>query len=500
MFHCLVIACCVLAQTIQADPKTEAPEKAEKSTAKAVPDKPPVPELIPIPMRISGRSLDSDGKPIPGATAYLQATGNGTGIDGLLAEAKADRDGRYDFADVKIPVPMTRLEGERSLTVFQVFGKAPGYAFAWQSAKRLIVDPRCREVDGSLLPDYRSNGYLPGEKVELDLKFQRPRPVTGRIVDDKGKPIPDFVATMFICDYLDKEGKEPRQDFRGLGVYAGTEVFKIMPEQLTAKTDATGRFEFKFTPPDIFGMIWFEHPGFSTKMLSTITSDREMPELDGLPLHKSPIELTIPRPRRVTVLVRHSDTGGSAAGVHVSAGSTERTHFSSSGESDEKGQVLLRLPPGKYRLHGFSEVATRYLPSGDRDLIVADGPEEQTATLQLDPGCVVTFKAVEAESGRPIPGLSFWSAADKEAALARRRENVLPQPNVSAPASVTNKDGKCTVIVKPGKLRFGYFEKEIPDGYVAGAADDHTLGREVVLAAGKSIEVEFKLRKTGGQE
>ena len=253
-----------------ADPKKEPPEKAAKRTAEAVPDKPPVPELIPIPMRISGRALDVGGKPIPGATAYLQATGNGTGIDGLLAEAKADRDGHFEFADVKIPVPMTRLEGERSLTVFQVFGKAPGYAFAWQSAKRLIVDPRCREVDGSLLPDYRSNSYLPGEKIELDLKFQRPRPVTGRIVDDKGKPIPDFVATMFICDYLDKEGKEPRQDFRGLGVYAGTEVFKIMPEQLTAKTDAAGRFEFKFTPPEIFAMIWLEHPASAPRCLTRL--------------------------------------------------------------------------------------------------------------------------------------------------------------------------------------------------------------------------------------
>src|SRR5213075_2708709 len=106
-----------------------------------------------------------------------------------------------------------------------------------------------------------------------------------------------------------KEGKEPRYDFRGLGVYAGSEVFKIMPEQLTAKTDAAGCFEFKFTPPEIFGMMWLEHPDFSTKMLNTITSDREMTELDGLQLHKSPIELTIPRPRRVTVQVRHSDTG-----------------------------------------------------------------------------------------------------------------------------------------------------------------------------------------------
>jgi hypothetical protein len=482
------------------DTKKEAPEKAEKAAGQPVPDKPPVPKLIPIPMRISGRALDPDSKPLAGATIYLQDTGNGAGIDGLLAQAKTDRDGRYEFPGLKIPVPMTRLDGERSWTTFQVFGKAPGYAFTWQSAKRLIVDPRCREVDGSLLPDFRSNSYLPGEKVELDLKFQRPRPVTGRIVDEKGKPIPGFEVTMTICDYLDKEGKEPRSEFRGLGVYAGTEVFKIMPDQLTAKTDAAGRFEFPFTPPEIWGMMWLEHPEFSTKILNTITSDREMTQLDGLLLQKSPIELTIPRPRRVTVQVRHSDTGASAAGVFVSAGSTEGSIISSNGKSNDKGQILLRLPPGKYRMFGFSEVATRYLPSGDRDLIVADDPDEQTATLQLDPGCVVTFKVVEAESGKPIPGLSFWSAADKEAALARRRENVRPQPNVSERASVTNQDGKCTVIVKPGKLRFGYFEKEIPDGYVAGAADDHTLGREVVLDAGKSIEMEFKLQKPGGKE
>jgi hypothetical protein len=483
-----------------ADPKKEAPEKAEKGTAQAVPAKPPVPKLILIPMRISGRALDSDSKPLPGATVYLQATGNGTGIDGLLVQTKTDRDGRYEFPDLKIPVPMTRLEGERSWTTFQVFGKAPGYAFAWQSAKRLIVDPRCREVDGSLLPEFRSNGYLPGENVELDLTFQRPRPVIGKIVDEKGKPIPGFEVTMTICDYLDKEGKEPRSEFRGLGVYAGTEVYKIMPDQLTAKTDVAGRFELPSTPPEIWGMMWLEHPEFSTKIVNTITSDREMTELDGLPLQKSPIELMVPRPRRITVQVRHSDTGASAAGVFVSAGSTEGSIISSSGKSDDKGQILLRLPPGKYRLFGFSELATRYLPSGDRELIVADGPDEQMATLPLDPGCVVTFKVVEAESGRPVPGLSFWSAADKEAALARRRENVLPQPNVSQRASVTNKDGKCTVIVKPGKLRFGYYEKEIPDGYVAGAADDHTLGREVELAAGKSIEVEFKLQKAGGKE
>jgi hypothetical protein len=500
MLHCVVIAACLLAQANPAASKKDSPEKEGKVAGQSVPDKPPVPKLLHLPMSMSGRALDLDGKPISGANVYLQGTGNGAGIDGLLAEAKTDRDGRYEFPDLKIPVPMTRADGERSWTLFQVFGKAPGYAFAWQSAKRLVVDPRCREVDGSLLPDYRSNGYLPGEKVELDLTFQRPRPVTGRIVDDKGKPIPNYEVTMTICDYLDKKGKEPRYDFRGLGVYAGSEVYKIMPDQLTAKTDAAGRFELPFTPPEIWGMMWLEHPEFSTKILNTITSDREMTEYDGLALQRLPIELIVPRPRRITVQVHHSDTRTPAAGVHVSAGSSEKLIISSSGKSDDKGQVVLRLPPGKYRMHAFSEVATRYLPSGDRELTVADDPDEQMVTLLLDPGCVVTFKVVEAESGEPIPGMTFWSAADKEAALARRRETVLPQPNVSERASVTNKDGKCTVVARPGKLRFGYFEKEIPDGYVAGAADDHTIGREVELPAGKSIEVEFKLRKVGGKE
>lgn len=468
------------------------------AAAQPAPDKPPVVVLVEHSLTITGRALDPDKKPIPGATIYLQTTGNGDGADRLLAEVKTDQEGRYEFRDAKIPVRMARLNSERSWALFQVFGKAPGKAFAWQGVKCLIVDSRCKNPDGTLLPEFRGNGFLPGEKVKLDLEFQRPRPVVGRVVDDQRKPIAGLDVTMTLCDYLDKEGKEPRFDFRGLGVYSGTEVYKIMPQELTAKTDADGRFELKSIPPEIFGMLWFEHPDFSTKTFGTITSDRAMTDLDGISLRKSPIELVLPHPRKIIVQVRHSDTDAPAPGVSVTANSAGGSHLSSHGESDKEGRAVLKLPPGKYRLDGYSKVATTHLPADDQTLIVAESPAEQSAIFQLDLACQVKFKVVDADSGRPIPGISFWSTADMEMALARSLERVLSQPRVAESPPVTNEKGEFTAVFKPGKLRFGFHRNELPAGYAPVSNDDHMLGREVVLPAGKTIEVEFKLRKIAG--
>ena len=110
------------------------------------------------------------------------------------------------------------------------------------------------------------------------------------------------------------------------------------------------------------------------------------------------------------------------------------------------------------------------------------------------------FKVVDADSGRPIPGLSFWSTADMEMALARSLERVLSQPHVAESPPVTNENGEFTAVFKPGKLRFGFHQNELLAGYAAVSNDDQTLGREVVLPAGKKIEVEFKLRKVVGAD
>ena len=141
--------------------------KAGDANEKEAPAKPPAP-AAPEPgihrLSLSGRALSSDGKPIEGATIFIVST---NGIDRSLGKATTDREGRYSFRDVALPVPVRESKEFFTSANFQIFGRAPGLAFAWRGMKTICLDPRFERSART-----RETGFFPDEKIELDLEFE----------------------------------------------------------------------------------------------------------------------------------------------------------------------------------------------------------------------------------------------------------------------------------------------------------------------------------------
>jgi hypothetical protein len=392
-----------------------------------------------------------------------------------------------------LPVPTSSFKSRKSAVMFQVFGKAPNHAFAWQSIKRLIADPEATGADGKLKPEDREDGYLPGDRAEFDLTFENPKPILGKVLDDTDKPIRDVEVTLTICDYLDKSDDLRGYPARGFGVYGGEQTYGVMPDQLTAKTDDRGEFQLPFVPPGVWALLWVEHPDFGTVVIKATSSDVPASEKENrnLPLRKSPLEVRFHHTQALTVLVKAAG-GGPVEGASVLANPKEQPGVSGQGTTDKDGRAILRLPSGRYRLDTFPPIDSDYLPLQEQEFSLMRDVKGQSATMEVETGSVVTFKVIDAGSGKPVAGVSLWSAENRDAAAMGRRDHISSQPSRSDESPVTNEKGEFRAVLKPGPRQVGL---HVPAGFAAAKQEDEKFGRGVVLIAGKGKTIEFQLRQ-----
>ena len=168
--------------------------------------KPAHPASITIPITVRGRATDSEGKPVAGATIYLVST---NGKNAPLGTMTTDRDGSYIFRNARLPVSRGWDDAPLAGT-FQVYGTAPDHGFAWHGMRFYQHErrPADRKVAGE---DYSLFGSDP--KV-MDLRFPPAATISGRIMDETGRPVPGATIRIGDCDYLDTEGKESHHNFR----------------------------------------------------------------------------------------------------------------------------------------------------------------------------------------------------------------------------------------------------------------------------------------------
>ena len=436
------------------------------------------------PITVSGRALDSAGKPIEGATIYLISTNV---VQQTLGETKTGRDGRYEFREAKLPVPKQAKGDFFKQGNFLVFGKAPDRAFSWRGMKTLCIDPRFVGPDGKLDAHQRETGYLPGEKIELDLTFAAPRPLTGRVVDEKGEPISKVQLRLANCDFLNTAGKETHHNYREF--WGINQAEELMPEQFLAESDAEGKFQLSHVPPEMLVWLLLEHADYASASLYTATSDSPPAEHDGHPVEKLPLAIKLRGVRTVPVEVTFFDTGKPAKDVSVSAFEKRASGTYANGKSDEKGRVTLKLPPGRYKFLGDPPQDSDYIRTM-QELVVEDSPASQPAALKLDSGCVLVLKAIDADTGKGVPGVSFWYEMDEP--KGSRTGVQANTTYISHPK--TNDKGELRAVVVPGKRHYGVGWSPLPEGYRVVDPADQTKGREVPCAAGEKVVVEFQVR------
>jgi hypothetical protein len=422
---------------------------------------------------VVGRATDVEGKPVSGATISLVSI---RGALALLGTATTDRDGSYSFHEARLPVSRNR-EDAPPWGTFQVYGVAPGHGFAWHGMR--FYQPRPRPA-GWWVPgqDYT---LFQGKALVMDLRFPASATLSGRVVDQARRPVPDAKVRLGACDYLDTQGKESHPNFR--------EFFTIQSApaaMTTAKTDKDGRFRLEGLPTEAGFWIWVEHSEHAWQSFYAATTTRpatafEYPRQsiagqERPPVRTGPIFVVLDAIRRVAIRTVFADTGRPAARVRVSAGRGSAGP-SASGTSDGAGKLLLRLPPGDY------EIVADPTPGG-ADCVrtlstvqVAAEPAEQPLVVRVKPGCVLFLEVIDAKTGKGIPGVSFqW-----ERGTVQSRTGDDPRSDA---------EGRLRVVVEPGEGTFwlGYVPKS--SGYRWSSQE-----KRVVLPAGRTVTVRFELEK-----
>ena len=468
----LVTKSVMLAEEPKAESSQPAPAKSE-------------PKQTIHPITVTGRALDSAGKPLEGATIFLISTNV---VQQTLGETKTGRDGRYEFREAKLPLPKQAKGDFFEQGNFLVFGKAPGRAFSWRGMKTLCIDPRFVGADGKLDAHQRETGYLPGEKIELDLTFAAARPLTGRVVDEQGGPVSKVEIDLGNCDFLNTAGKESHHNYREF--WGINQASELMPEQFSAVSDAEGKFQLPHVPPEMVVWLMLKHADYASATLYTATSDSPPAEHDGHPVEKLPLTIKLRGVRTIPVDVTFFDTGKPAAGVSVSAYEKRASGTYANGKSDEKGRVTLKLPPGRYKFLGDPPQDSDYIRTL-QELVVEETPASQPAALKLDSGCVILFKAIDADTGKGLPGVSFWYEMDEP--KGGRTGVQANTTYISHPK--TNEKGELRAVVIPGKRHYGVGWSPLPGEYQTVDRVDQTKGRELICAAGKTVTVEFQFRR-----
>src|SRR5436190_3045091 len=89
------------------------------------------------PIRVFGRALDVDGKPISGAKVYLASENPAYR---RIAETVTDKNGRYKFTTALLPLARNEGNSGYQASGFEAFGQADGYGFAWRPTKWFYLD------------------------------------------------------------------------------------------------------------------------------------------------------------------------------------------------------------------------------------------------------------------------------------------------------------------------------------------------------------------------
>lgn len=452
-----------------------------------------------LPITVSGRAIDPDGQPIEGATIFLVAT-NGAPAK-QVAQTKTDKEGRYAFPDFQLPLRVPRIrdpnlppEGYEEGT-FQVFGKAPGHGFAWHGMKTLFADPRFIGPDGKPTVMRPELGYFPGDKIAIELKFLERKPITGRVVDDRGKPITGMKLSIGSCDYTDLVGKQRDESFRNFNAIG--QAVSLMPDQLTATTDADGRFSFDSLPPDVMCHVSTKHTDFAALSFNTTTAEPPLVEHKGEPVLPPPVNLSMAKARAISAVVRFADNKKPAPDALLTAYKQLGNGTRSWGYADKEGKVTLKLPPGEYTLSAIPPKETDYVATKTNLVVSAD--EKQTVDVALELGGVLVLEAIDLATGKPIGNVDFWFKDDKypwdEPGKREPGKRWHVQSNtVTNDFPKSDGDGKVRAVIYPGSRLYGIGVNPLPDGYKA-APEDHEKGRMIDVPAGTTVSYVFFLKK-----
>ncbi len=189
------------------------------------------------------------------------------------------------------------------------------------------------------------------DPIHLDLEFLSARFIKGRITDDQGEPIVGGAKLdRCVCAFMNGTVRGKSTKGRRFGRWKPLRIDRQLnqPDDVPAavkirETDADGRFEFSGLPPECVFRFAIKHRNYANMDVYAATTLGKPPNRQGEPpVLTGDLQLTFQAVQDVPIRVVFSDTGDSAAGVFVSAGSLAGSDWKT---ADEKGDVILAALP-----------------------------------------------------------------------------------------------------------------------------------------------------------
>ena len=454
--------------------------------------------VLTYPITIVGYAKNSDGKPIAGAKIYVASHGE---FHKLLKTTTTDKDGKYAFRDLHLPIEVADGDSSLSGGSFEVYGTADGYAFAWRSQKGFYPDLGGNTIMNGKSPD--GPGHFVGEEtIRLHLTFSRPAPLTGTIVDENGNPISNAKVHLFNC------WKAPNEEFSDsrMAQFDMSSLYSsdyCPPEVSTVRTNAKGEFAFSNAPPECRYRISVKPPGFASRMMYATTESEPKPDVDkrrtffskGTKLERNGMRLAFDSPREVQIelvgLAKPEHGDGAFVNPH-------NRDAGASAVSNKQGIASMKLPPGEYKVSILPPINTPYWKT-DRKITVTK-ELKQSFELELTPAAVVDVQVVD-ESGDPMEGaggFDLWVEKEyrKKAGNVKRQKDIHSFRNYERETNtchvhrlLTDAKGQMRANFLPGKYRIGIGRSSSPLGW--SVIDD---GKEVELKAGETTKVTMRVR------
>jgi beta-lactamase regulating signal transducer with metallopeptidase domain/Leucine-rich repeat (LRR) protein len=409
---------------------------------------------------ITGHAVDTDRKPVIGATIYLMPLG--VDREKSIARTVTDSDGRFEFRDAKLPLG-TRQQPRGA---YQVYGTASGRGLTWQGERYFYPINRAQ---GS--PDDRRAVYADDDLV-ADLTFGNEAVVKGKLLDESGKAIPGAKVVLQQCHHLG--GKRAERDGRYL---------IALDDAPTTVSDEDGHFVLPGLTKETAAFIRVTHPDFGDYGFEVALSDR--PNLakrdDGRELIVGDADLRLTRGRKVQLKFEYGDTGVPIAGANVWGTHGDKDNVFITGKTDDAGLLNAALLPGDYTLEirpGIAPFKSGYIALR-LPLEVNDKPQEQKVVIELPAACTLDVEVIDADSGLGIPNVIVADVAEFGGDGKRKGDVIY---------GGTDADGKFRKLVPAGKHTYRPLP---PRGYKLIDSSD----APTELASGAVVSMRFKLRK-----
>lgn len=466
---------------------SDKPKRSEPNPSETAPGRgreKPLPVAGP---RVTARGTveDLDGQPIAGATVSLREWSvvrftenvfDQSSRRDILATTTTSERGEFVFRDVPTQ-PLTR--GDSYENPWDVIAIAPGYG-----------------LTGEHLADREG-------KQSLRIKLPRATSLTGRIVDDEGRPLADALVAV---ENIGPLGTESLRGYQQPGV-----LFLAYSElEPTYRTDRDGRFRIDRLPRDRRIELKCESGNFVREYVSAATTDKPQPDIvvpganlgsgagggnkaETRKVHTGDFTISLRPGWEVTGRVTLEGSDRPYAGAKLTIMKQQGPRQWTTADAEGRYTVF-GVPESGYQVVVQPPEAAEWLGRSQEVLLT---PEQRRVVMDvtLPKGTIVTGLVVDDETGAGISGVEVQAAVVDAPAYV---------PDYASPPVQTDAEGRFRVAVAAGKRRVsvvgpvaGY---DVPSRLVRarsrGGARFERFERSIEIVAGEPVsELRFALTR-----